>query len=1062
MVAILDNLVKTMDLHGHDQDTISKLHKFGAGSAMPVLYALDFNSISSVFDQLKADTSETGVMKQNLFREFATETGTTASAMWIKDAVSKNLFESERDSARAVTGVAFHVRRPNKQLVEEYAQLVETYKDSWGEMVGPLAIAHLVRRTCELAGSLMSTDRQRCTVQLVEYWAGKFYTELSNPATADERKHILVGAMFNLGGTKVTELLKPMAQGEMRDAGVDDNLQKKAMLAAVLGTYYTRTTKDFYLPIFLNKKNGHESRIYAIDFLMSMDDIDVTTLATIMSQMYVESDFEVKNYVFSLFEKHAHGQNLCFKERKTERVKYFLKYMKQAGLHDTNYGVGVSKTYRQSYHQEQYGYSGGYEYWVIGSHNSAAPLELGMQIDTNLYNGYRDNMMSVVIRIQGLAKGLVAKFHKMGREWKIEDLQAVLANMGVVTKPDIPIRVELRMFLKNIMVAQSTYTAADAEEGGKLRQFLKDLQGKSANSYKINHQRGLAFGSSLYEQPTDSGLPMSHVSAVTSLVSLEATVKRGLRRGVIFRDLDYNAHLMTQGSNMILFQQPTVRRTFGIVQDRVFTTHLPRQIIVGVNLVKKELKIQLNEPEVSTPIMLLMHSKTVVTVRQDTLSGDIDLTSTCPSCTSNKHIVSAGPSALKTRTMMDTTTINFGSTLKSEYFDCELDMSGRNSISSTAAAFMPYNKYPKTPWSLFVLGVRQVRSFFTYFPRAEQCGLYFSYSQSPEHPVKEVEISIQGKRVANKKSSKLGATGYSTFLKMKVSAKGPAGAGEDREFKLNIKHDSSVMARKNSVKAQLATLANPTVGIEAYMICFSMENEYSNANRFEKELMFLDLDSTLEVWGKADIKYGVGTTCGAAVGSTDVTFRHSTTQEGREELKEKDFYKKCLSQAASPEWNTRVDGGIPYTAECWQAASDAGLARQYTWNMNFEKTTPRVRGLLDNAHTVLKAAVLPYWNADPAALRDPISDSNPKIDFLFKFKNKDRSVDSTFTTGKGTSRYLLFFERIHLTCSRFPDIAFNTMPSWTNSLRQLRMDTTFSRFLTKNKLNRVGDIVSSV
>ena len=350
--------------------------------------------------------------------------------------------------------------------------------------------------------------------------------------------------------------------------------------------------------------------------------------------------------------------------------------------------------------------------------------------------------------------------------------------------------------------------------------------------------------------------------------------------------------------------------------------------MVGVNLVKKELKIQLNEPEVSTPILLLMHSKTVVTVRQDTLSGDIDLTSTCPSCTSNKHIVSAGPSALKSRTMMDTTTINFGSTLKSEYFDCELDMSGRNSISSTAAAFMPYNKYPKTPWSLFMLGIRQVRSFFTYFPRAEQCGIYFSYSQSPEHPVKEVEISIQGKRVANKKSSKLGTTGYSTFLKMKVAAKGPAGAGEDREFKLNIKHDSSVLARKNSVKAQLATLANPNVGIEAYMVCFSMENEYSNADRFEKELMYLDLGSTLEVWGKADIKYGVGTTCGAAVGSTDVTFRHSTAQEGREELKEKDYYKKCMEQAASPEWNTRVAGGIPYTSECWQAAGDAGLARK--------------------------------------------------------------------------------------------------------------------------------------
>merc|ERR1712110_1102397 len=79
------------------------------------------------------------------------------------------------------------------------------------------------------------------------------------------------------------------------------------------------------------------------------------------------------------------------------------------------------------------------------------------------------------------------------------------------------------------------------------------------------------------------------------------------------------------------------------------------------------------------------------------------------------------------------------------------------------------------------------------------------------------------------------------------------------------------------------------------------------------------------------------------------------------------------------------------------------------------------------------------WNADPAALRDPISDSNPKIDFLFKFKNKDRSVDSTFTTGKGTSR--------------FPDIAFNTMPSWTNSLRQLRMDTTFSSLIMERVIS---------
>ena len=37
--------------------------------------------------------------------------------------------------------------------------------------------------------------------------------------------------------------------------------------------------------------------------------------------------------------------------------------------------------------------------------------------------------------------------------------------MGVRVKQDVPIRVELTVMLKNIVVAQSIFTAADAEEG---------------------------------------------------------------------------------------------------------------------------------------------------------------------------------------------------------------------------------------------------------------------------------------------------------------------------------------------------------------------------------------------------------------------------------------------------------------------------------------------------------------------------------------------------------------------------------------------------------------------
>ena len=134
--------------------------------------------------------------------------------------------------------------------------------------------------------------------------------------------------------------------------------------------------------------------------------------------------------------------------------------------------------------------------------------------------------------------------------------------------------------------------------------------------------------------------------------------------------------------------------------------------------------------------------------------------------TAARFVVSKGEAAKKSRTLIDTTTVNFGSSLKTEYFDCEMELSEGQSVGNTIAAFTPYNKSPKTPWSLLMLGVRQIRAFFLYFPRAEQCGIYTSYSQvtflvvdpfpcqSAEHPVREIEVSIQGKRVANKKASR--------------------------------------------------------------------------------------------------------------------------------------------------------------------------------------------------------------------------------------------------------------------------------------------------------------------
>ena len=74
---------------------------------------------------------------------------------------------------------------------------------------------------------------------------------------------------------------------------------------------------------------------------------------------------QVLNYVHTLLEKYTTGEYNCNEGKRAEKVRYFLKYLNQIALHKINYGFGVSKTYRQSFVQETYGYGGGIEYWVI-------------------------------------------------------------------------------------------------------------------------------------------------------------------------------------------------------------------------------------------------------------------------------------------------------------------------------------------------------------------------------------------------------------------------------------------------------------------------------------------------------------------------------------------------------------------------------------------------------------------------------------------------------------------------------------------------------------------------
>ena len=101
-----------------------KQHKFGVDSAYFMLSAMNYDTLKSLGEEYFGDASEEGVAKSNIFNEYLGNTGTVASAMVIKDFLMQKKFRNDRDGGRVLTSMPYSIRRPNKQLVQEYEQLL--------------------------------------------------------------------------------------------------------------------------------------------------------------------------------------------------------------------------------------------------------------------------------------------------------------------------------------------------------------------------------------------------------------------------------------------------------------------------------------------------------------------------------------------------------------------------------------------------------------------------------------------------------------------------------------------------------------------------------------------------------------------------------------------------------------------------------------------------------------------------------------------------------------------------------------------------------------------------
>lgn len=714
-------------------EAVQKAHQYGINTLYPALYALNYDSLMSLADELLADKSEDGVMKANLFLELLGAAGTTASALVIRDMVLQNKFDNDRDAARTLSAVPFHIRRPNTQLVQEFEKLLDfrgAGSERFVEMAIPLTFGHLVKTTCMRAGDFPAI--RECFGSFASKYVSKFWNDYKGAATREE-KALALAVLQNIKFGGVAEKLKPLIYGQID--GETSEMRSHAIWAAGWDASITGNGIKYFMPIFADKSIDHEIRLSAVAMIFYSRPSS-TDLSTILAILKTETDYEVVNYVFTLMEKFANSINPC-DEKTGETVKYFLKYLKQFSKYETDWGFGVSKTYQRQFHKAKFGYTGTYSFYTIGSHKSTTPLCLGMGISTNLFHTYENNMLGIHLRVEGLAKGLIRKFKTMDPSvWKTADLENILSSeMNIRERPDQPVRVAVMIMLKGTVVFQRVYDETSTKEGGKITQFIESLTGLD-DTYSINHQRVFQVGSLLYEQPTDIGVPMAYLNGMTTMADIKATVKRGIVRGLIFRDVNYDAHLFSQGINVMMVLNPARKVSYGIVQDRIYHAHFPRKIVLGLNPGRKELKISIERPAYNDPMLLMMHSQTAVVARGNNIAGTVkDLKQNCPSC-EPRTIVSKGPGAAIKRVFIDRDNEKHGYNVHGEYFDCELDVTRSTTVGRALSAFTPYNKNPKTLWTSIAMGIRQIRAFFIYFPKAEKCGAFFRMSQSISNPVK--------------------------------------------------------------------------------------------------------------------------------------------------------------------------------------------------------------------------------------------------------------------------------------------------------------------------------------
>lgn len=264
-----------------------------------------------------------------------------------------------------------------------------------------------------------------------------------------------------------------------------------------------------------------------------------------------------------------------------------------------------------------------------------------------------------------------------------------------------------------------------------------------------------------------------------------------------------------------------------------------------------------------------------------------------------------------------------------------------------------------SPIGFLMMGFMQMRNYFYYYPPTGTCSMKGVIHKTSENPADALEIKMKmdnsvpaGRKAAPGREFK-NVKGTLTLL-----------GSHERKWNVDVNIEKEPFNVKSTVNVKLARLPNPALDLPARALCVSVKTEWAPL-----PLDLMETPSTIEpsvqrdvsfVWGeapanecpKANAK-GVSTIIVKTVGNI--------TEAQRKAASDRDTYPYSQCDI---DRNGAGRSGVttPMTEACVEAVLAYSTPRSYVYDIHYENMSPRGMLALNRIDTIMKGALLPYWD----------------------------------------------------------------------------------------------------